>query len=139
MASNILDKYRKAQEETIKVETVAGQPYKAFEVAAGPQRRIDLRPGRDAQRIVNYGYLFEISHAAGMLIGLMFSTPMLSVRIEGKNLQSLVDGLREEKVIAIQEYIPEWHQKPADNEPIIKKLQITTRAGTTERPATSKH
>ena len=102
MASNILDKYRKAQEETIKVETVAGQPYKAFEIAAVPQRRIDLKPGRDAQRIVNYGYLFEISYAADMFVGLMFSVPMLSVRIEGKNLQPLIDGLKEEKTVTIQ-------------------------------------
>ena len=139
MAENVLDKYRKAQQDTLKVETVEGTPYKAFEVAATPQRRIDLRPGYDAQRIVNYGYLFEISHAAGMMIGLMFSVPLLSVEIRGRNLQGLVDALREDKVFAIQEFIPDWHKKPEAGEPIIEKLKITGRGGSTEKPPKPKH
>jgi hypothetical protein len=138
---SLLDKYRKVQEEsiTVNVQNVEGHPYKAFESATVMQRRIDLRPGHDAQRIVNYGYLIEISHAAGMLVGLMFTNPVLSVRIEGKNLQGMVDLLREEKVIAIQEFIPSWHAQPPAGEPIITKMVVTTKHGSTARPVPPKH
>lgn len=137
--ADLLSKYRQAQEESIKVESITGNQYKAFETATVMQRRIDLRPGHDAQRIVNYAYLIEISHAAGMLVGLVFTNPILSIRIEGKNLQAMIDALREEKVTSIAEYIPEWHVKPADGEPVITKLQVTTRQGSTARPTPPKH
>jgi hypothetical protein len=136
---SLLDKYRKAQEDSITIETAPGHPYKAFESGTVMQRRIDLRPGRDAQRIVNYAYIVEISHAAGMLVGLVITNPVLAVRIEGRNLQGMVDLLREEKVTAIQEFIPEWHTKPAAGEAIINTLQITTRHGSTARPTPPKH
>ena len=141
--SRTLDKYRqgvrqerKAQRPTI--ETVEGKPYKAFESATHAQRRLDLRAGYDAQRIVSYGYLTDIVHAAGRIIGLSISVPQLSIEIKGRNLQELVDLLREERVTAIQEHITEWHEKPGLGQPVVESLQIIE-PGKRSKSAPRKH
>ena len=123
MASDRLEQYRKAQR--VHIETQEGKPYTAFEVAATPQRRLDLRPGYDQQRTVAYGYLQDVIHAAGQMIGLMFTAPVLSVEIRGKHLQPLVDALREERVTIITEHIAKWHAQPVEGQPYIKTMTVT--------------
>jgi len=136
---SVLDKYRKAQEDAVKIETLEGVPYKAFDVAATSQRRLDLRPALKAQRIVSYAYMTDVIHAGGVIVGMSFSVPKLSVQLQGKNLQALVDGLREDKVTFIQEFSSTRHLKPAEGEPIITKMQITGPAVTPPKPKPATH
>ena len=139
MPANLLDKYRRiAGEAYPKIETLKGQPYKAFESAAVAQRRFDLRPGYDAQRIVSYGYLTDIVHAGAVIIGLSFSVPLLSVEIKGRNLQQLIELLREERITVIQEHVSEWHEKPQPDQPVVESLQITE-PGKRSNAAPKKH
>jgi len=124
--SDILDKYRKAQtDQHPKVQVQEGKPYQAFEVAAHPQRRLDLRPGYDAQRIVPYSYITEIFYAGDFMIDLLFHGYPMHVVIRGKNLGELITLLREERAISISEFIPEWHQNPDSDKPIVETLTIT--------------
>lgn len=126
--SNLLDKYRKAVTEERKpptVETVEGKPYKAFEIASTPQRRLDLQPGYTAQRIVSFGSIIEIFYAGDFMLDLEFYGRSMHVAIRGRNLGELISALREERVISITEYIPEWHAMPAEDQPFIETLEIT--------------
>lgn len=127
MKRDPLEKFRRALPAHVK--DVEGHPYKAFEAASSPQRRLDLRPGYFEQRIVSYIYLTEIIHAGGVIVGLTFSTPALSVVIKGQNLQEMVDLLREEKVSIITEYVSEWHEKVPDDQPKIDSMQISEVGG----------
>lgn len=122
---SLLDKYRKeVTEDRVKVETQAGRPYKAFEVAPNPQRRLDLRPGYAAQRMVFYSYITEIYYAGDFMVDLLFHGYPLHVAIRGKNLGELISRLREERVTTIAEFIPEWHARPEEGQPIVESLVI---------------
>jgi hypothetical protein len=127
--SNLLDKYRRGVQEDREsqrptIETVEGKPYKAFESAPIPQRRLDLRPGYDAQRIISYGYLTDIMYAGDFMLTLRCG-PGFVANINGRNLTEMISLLREERLTAIQEHIPEWHVQPGENDPYIEKLEIT--------------
>lgn len=138
---DVLDKYRRAAAESrkIDIQTVEGQPYKAFEAAPTPQRRLDLRPAYDAQRILSYVYLVDIVHAGGVMVGLSFSTPQAWVSITGENLEELVALLREERITAIQQHVPDWHQKPEADQPYIESLLITEPGKRTRNTPPPKH
>jgi hypothetical protein len=138
MTGNLLDKYRQAakDETASKVEMAAieGQPYKAFEIAATPQRRIDLRTGYDASRIVSYAYLSDIIHAGGMCVALVFTSPYLTVDMRGVNLQELVDMLREERVVFIEEHVAEWHSPPQKGQPYVESMVLVEPGKRSKRP-----
>lgn len=139
--SKLLDKYRKAVTEERKqpdVETVQGKPYKAFEVSTVPQRRIDLRPGYDAQRIVPYSAISETFYAGDFMLDLEFYGRPMHVAIRGRNLGELIAALREERAVSITEYIPEWHAMPAEDEPFVETLEIT-KPGLSAPEKPSKH
>jgi hypothetical protein len=125
MVFDRLEKYR--QDTRIRVadsQAVEGEPYAAFQVATTSQRRFNVRPVGKAERVFSYGYLIDIRHAGGAIVGLSFSAPNLSIEIDGANLETLVDGLREERVTHITEHLPAWHKPCGEEEPYIKSLRI---------------
>jgi hypothetical protein len=133
--TNVLDKYRKVQRELPKIETLEGQPYEPFGVATGLQRRLDLRPGSDTQRIVPYSYITEIFYAGDFMIDLLFHGYPMHVAIRGEHLGELIGNLREERIIFIAEFIPEWHKPVAEGQPIIQTLTITKPGRDVTKPA----
>ena len=136
---SILDKYRQGVTDSrVQIETQEGQPYKAFEIATSSQRRLDLRPGYDAQRMVLYGYITEVFYAGDFMIDLLFHGYPMHVAIRGKNLGELIAALREERVVSISEYIPEWHTKPTPDMPVVQSL-IVTKPGREVPPQPEKH
>ncbi len=129
--SNLLDKYRSDRPETAprtihEIKTVEGKPYKAYESATGLQRWLDLQPATDVQRMVLYSSITEILHFYGMAVGLVFSGQPIHVDIRGRNLHELTTLIREGRVTTITEYIPEWHSVPAEGDPVIEHIEVTT-------------
>lgn len=119
--NKLLDKYRDEARRVPEIRDVAGEPYAAFKAVAAPLRRIDIRPRRDAQRLVSYASIGDIVYA-GNRIGILGHT--CTIDIEGRNLASLIQALQEERVLYIQEFSPKRFGKPADDAPVVESIKI---------------
>lgn len=139
--SSLLDKYKKAVTEDRghpRVETLEGQPYKAYGTAAASQRRLDLRPGYDAQRMISYFAITDIMYAGDFMLTLRCG-PGFVVEIKGQNLEEMIGLIREERLTFIQEHIPEWHLPVAENDALVQVLEITDSSLSKRAPKPGKH
>lgn len=115
-------------QETASSATANDYAYVAFD-AADRQERVALRRASGLVREPSYAGLIELAHdgESGSIVILIFSFN-LKVTIIGRNLQSLVTGLRMSKIQFVQEYDAKRWEKPKDESaPFVETITVTVK------------
>ena len=134
--SGFEEKYRKrnAAEASVPpgamgvLRAAANEEYKAFNSSAQPKFQLWVRTSSanaNADTSIPYSYLNHmISDGSGFIISMHFSTPVISVTLQGRNLEDLWRKLLEHEVEWVMEFDPRKWAAPADYAPCITGIEI---------------
>jgi hypothetical protein len=104
------------------------KPYQAFD---GKDRveRLQIRRAFGPTHSPSYGYLLDISYDGdyGTNFVLTYSFAMM-VQVRGRNLQPVVSAIEQGFCRFIQQFDPDEHALPADDQPLIEKLDVVVKA-----------
>ena len=111
------------------LRAAADEEYKAFNSAAHSKFQLWFRTS-DASPHANtsmpYSYVNHmITDGSGFVISMHFSTPIVSVTLQGRNLEDLWRKLLEHEVEWVMEFDPRKWATPAEGEPCITGIEIT--------------
>jgi hypothetical protein len=110
------------------LRAAANEEYKAFNSAAHSKFQLWFRTN-DASAHANtsmpYSYLNHmITDGSGFVISLHFSTPVISVTLQGRNLEDLWRKLLEHEVEWVMEFDPRKWAAPPDDAACITGIEI---------------
>ncbi|MEM7147485.1 MAG: hypothetical protein AAF591_20385 [Verrucomicrobiota bacterium] len=102
-----------------------------YQACGGKGRSVGLQLRRKGkpQRSPRLAYLLDIVSDGehGTLIELVFT--FMAVRIEGRNLQTVIQLLENDSAGFIQEFDPKRWEKPPADAPVITAITLTTQEG----------
>jgi hypothetical protein len=138
MSTTFEEKYRKktpgdaapaAATPAIEVlKAAAKEEYKACNTSAHPELELWVRTSAanpNAETSIPYSYRNHmITDGSGFVISMHFSTPVISVTLQGRNLGELWRKLLRHEVEWVQEFDPRKWAVPGDGEPCITGIQI---------------
>jgi hypothetical protein len=110
------------------LRAAAEEEYKAYNTAAHAKFQLWFRTS-DASQHANtsmpYSYLNHmITDGSGFVISMHFSTPVISVTIQGRNLADLWRKLLEHEVEWVMEFDPRKWATPPEDAPCITGIEI---------------
>lgn len=110
------------------LRAAANEEYKAFNSSAHPKFQLWFRTS-DASPHANtsmpYSYVNHmITDGSGFVISIHFSTPVISVTLQGRNLEDLWRKLLEHEVEWVMEFDPRKWAAPAEDAPCITGIEI---------------
>ena len=110
------------------LRAAANDEYKAFNSAAHSKFQLWVRTSTanaNADTSIPYSYLNHmISDGSGFVISMHFSTPVISVTLQGRNLEDLWRKLLEHEVEWVMEFDPRKWATPVEDAPCITGIQI---------------
>lgn len=121
----IIEQYKPKPQAT---EPAGPQPapsraYKAYGVDA-PQRRptlIAIHYGNGQISLVQKSFMSEALFTSHQHISLIYANCIIT--LEGQHLDQLVDLLQDEKILSLHCFNPKLHDKPAEGEILITKIE----------------
>lgn len=100
--------------------------YTAFDAQDQKPARLHIRTAKNGSLYPSYHYLadFRFGHDLESILTLVYT--FMTVEITGRNLAPVARALQYEACAAIYEYHPQLYDPPAENEPVIEAIHVTT-------------
>jgi hypothetical protein len=147
MDTDRLARFRKGetpQETPGEIAPVTGkQPYTAFHTSKDNQRFLELRfkfPEPAECHLNAMMSAMEVEWRWGLGITLVYGNNSMVIAIKGKNLQPVIEAIKECKAVWLAEFDAENHLPiEGDNAPFIESIEITTTRPETAPPMNKRH
>ena len=121
---SILDQYKlKAKTAEPLPTPESSRDYKAYGVDA-PQRRptlVALHYGDGRIGLMQKSFLTEVLLTSHQHVSLIYANCIIT--LEGQHLDQLLDLFKDEKILSLHCFNPKLHDKPADGEILITKIE----------------
>lgn len=122
---SILDQYKvKAQaSEAAQAEPTPGKDYKAYGVDA-PQKRptlIAIYYGDGQKSLVQKSFMSEVLFTSHQHVSMIFNNCVIT--LHGQHLDNLLELLQDERILSLHCFNPKLHDKPAEGEILITKIE----------------
>jgi hypothetical protein len=123
--------------------TTGKQPYAAFQVGKDNQRFLEFRfkfPEPSECHLNAMMSAMEVEWRWGLGITLIYGNNSMVIAIKGKNLQPVIEAIKECKAVWLTEFDAENHLPITDEAaPLIESIEITTTRPETAPPMNKRH